>query len=374
MQIEIFELERVQSLWENRVEFNLTESGVHPYTLNELLEEKDVAALADLRLGYGQTNGSIVLRESIAALYPGAGSSNVVVTNGSAEANFVAAWSTLDDGDEIVYMVPNYLQIRGISRAMGVTVRPLSLRAELGWQPDLDELDTLVTPRTKVIAICNPNNPTGMTLSDEAMNAIVSAAQRCGAWLFVDEVYRGAELDGKDSASFWGRYDRLVITGGLSKAYALPGLRLGWLVGPAEFIEAAWARTDYTSIAPGILSDEVARFALQPSLRASILERNRSLLRDNLATLQAWMAEQPVEMTLTPPKAGGMAFVRYHLDMNSTELTTRLREEKSVLIVAGDCFGLDGYLRIGFGADPEYLHRGLERIGEFLDECRSQRM
>ena len=374
MQIEIFELERVQSLWENRVEFNLTESGVHPYTLNELLEEKDVAALADLRLGYGQTNGSIVLREAIAALYPGAGSDNVVVTNGSAEANFVAAWSTLDDGDEIVYMVPNYLQIRGISRAMGVTVHPLRLRAELGWQPDLDELDTLVTPRTKVIAICNPNNPTGMTLSDEAMNAIVSAAQRCGAWLFVDEVYRGAELDGKDSASFWGRYDRLVITGGLSKAYALPGLRLGWLVGPAEFIEAAWARTDYTSIAPGILSDEVARFALQPSLRASILERNRSLLRGNLATLQAWMAHQPVEMSLTPPRAGGMAFVRYRLDMNSTELTTRLREEKSVLIVAGDCFGLDGYLRIGFGADPEYLHRGLERIGEFLDECRSQRM
>jgi aspartate/methionine/tyrosine aminotransferase len=369
VQIEIFELERVQSLWENRVEYNLTESGVHPFTLNELLGAGGIAALADLRLGYGQTNGSIPLRESIAALYPGAGSDNVLVTNGSAEANFVATWSTLGDGDEIVYMVPNYLQIRGVSRAMGVTVCPLTLRPELGWQPDLDELDALVTPRTKVVALCNPNNPTGVTLSADAMTAIVSAAQRCGAWLFVDEVYRGAELDGVETASFWGRYDRAVITGGLSKAYALPGLRLGWLVGPGEFIAAAWACTDYTSIAPGILSDEVARVALQAPMRQRIFDRNRSLLRENLAHLQAWIAKQPGELTLMPPKAGGMAFVRYRLHMNSTELTTRLREEKSVLVVAGDCYGLDGYLRIGFGAEPEYLRAGLERIGEFLTDC-----
>ena len=366
MDIEIFELERIQSVWENHVEFNLTESGVHPYTLNELLGRDEVAALSNLRLGYGQTNGSIPLREAIAALYPGSGCDNVLVTNGSSEANFVAAWSLLDDGDEIIYMVPNYLQIRGLSRAMGVTVRALTLRPELDWQPDPDELPKLVSPRTKVIAVCNPNNPTGMTLGADAMAALVRAAEESGAWLLVDEVYRGAELDGSDTPSFWGRYERTVISAGLSKAYALPGLRLGWLAGPEAFIESAWARTDYTSIAPGILSDQVAGLALRPPLRSRILERNRSLLRKNLSMLQAWIAKQPIEMSLTPPKAGGMAFIRYQPDWNSTELSTRLREEQSVLVVAGDCFGLDGYLRIGFGADSDYLKSGLDRIGEYL--------
>jgi aspartate/methionine/tyrosine aminotransferase len=151
----------------------------------------------------------------------------------------------------------------------------------------------------------------------------------------------------------------------------LPGRRARrWRHGelPEAFIEAAWARTDYTSIAPGILSDEVARRALEPALRARIFERNRSLLRENLVALREWMAAQPVNLTLTPPRAGGMAFIRYEHAMNSSALTTRLREEKSVLIVAGDCFGLDGYLRIGFGAEPGYLRRGLERLGEFLAE------
>ena len=366
MHVEIFELERVQSLWENRVDYNLTESGVHPYTLNELLGAEQAAALADVRLGYGQTNGSIALREAIAAQYPGASADNVLVTNGSAEANFVAAWCTLERGDEMVYMVPNYLQIGGVAASMDVTVRPLRLRSELAWQPDVRELESLVTPRTRVVAVCNPNNPTGMTLGEESVDALLAAAERVGAWLLVDEVYRGAELDRVDTPSLWGRYSRVVVTGGLSKAYALPGLRLGWLVGPAEMIESAWARTDYTSIAPGVLSDEVARRALEPSLRARILERNRALLAANLAELERWIARQPVTMSLVPPRAGGMAFIRYDHDIGSTELCERLREERSVLVVAGDCFGLDGYVRVGFGAEPSYLRAGLERFGDFL--------
>ena len=368
MNIEPFALERWQSLWENRVDYCLTESGVHPYTLAELFAPEQIGTLLDLRIGYGQTNGSPELRRRIACLYPGAGEDSILVTNGSAEANFVLAWSLLEPDDEIVYMVPNYFQIRGLARSLGVRIKPLELREELGWQPDPERLESLVTPGTRAIALCHPNNPTGARLSGEAIEAVLSLARATGAWIWVDEIYRGAELDGEDSEALWGRYDRVVVTGGLSKAYALPGLRIGWLAGPEDFIAEAWARTDYTSIAPGVLSDRAACMLFESGLRDGIFVRNRSILNANLATLKTWIREQGNLLTLVPPEAGGMAFVRYAFELNSSDLAERMRREKSVLVVPGDCYGMDGYLRIGIGAEPEYFAAGLARIGELFAE------
>ena len=129
-----------------------------------------------------------------------------------------------------------------IDHGQGATIVPWRLREERSWAPDVDELRRLVTPRTRLIAVCNPNNPTGSILSEEAMGAIVSVAEGQGAWLLSDEVYRGAELDGGESPSFWGRYDRVLVACGLSKAYGLPGLRIGWLAGPAPTIAATVTR------------------------------------------------------------------------------------------------------------------------------------
>jgi aspartate/methionine/tyrosine aminotransferase len=139
MKIPIFELERVQSIYENTVEFNLTESGFHPLTLSELLTPEQIEELTGIVLGYGQTNGSIPLRERIAALYQGQNVDNVLVTNGSAEANFVACHSLLEAGDEVVMMVPNYMQIWGIVEEMGAVPRAFHLREEYNWAPNLDE-------------------------------------------------------------------------------------------------------------------------------------------------------------------------------------------------------------------------------------------
>ena len=201
MKIETFELERVQSLWENLVEINLTESGIHPYTLEELLDPGEIAELSRVRLGYGQTNGSIEFRGAISALYDGADIDNILVTNGSAEANFVASWSLLEAGDEMVMMLPNYMQLWGIAASFGVDVRPFHLRLEHRWVPDLDELRAAVSPNTKMIAVCNPNNPTGAVLDSAAMQEIVRVAAEVDAWLYCDEVYKGTELDGNEALS-----------------------------------------------------------------------------------------------------------------------------------------------------------------------------
>ncbi len=208
---------------------------MHPLSTSELVPDAaTLQKILDVPQYYPQTNGSEELRSRIAELYPGAKAENTLVTCGGSEANFVATWALLEPADEIVFMMPNYMQIAGIARAFGATVKPLWLREQLQWGIDIDELPRLIGPKTRLVAICNPNNPTGSVLKKEEHEAIVAAAEKVGAWILADEVYRGAEFDGPMTTSFWGGYERILCTAGLSKAFSLPGLRTGWVVGAAE--------------------------------------------------------------------------------------------------------------------------------------------
>jgi aspartate/methionine/tyrosine aminotransferase len=363
-----FELERDQSVWENHVEINLSESGVHPLTVGELLgDAAERARLLEVALGYPQTNGTIPLRSAIAALYPGVTPNHVHVTNGGSEANFCVAWSLLERGDDVVMMAPNYMQTWGLAQAFTGAVRTWPLREADGrWQVDLDGLRSLLTPRTRLLLICNPNNPTGACFDAATLDEVCRLAARHGTWVLSDEIYRGAELSGEETPSIWGRYERAIVTCGLSKAYGLPGLRIGWIVGPPAFVAETWAHHDYTSIAPGALNDRLAALALEPARRARILERTRGILRANLPALSAWLSARADRFSFVPPQAGAIVWARYHRPINSTALTTRLREQKGVLLVPGDHFGMDGYLRIGYGGPAQPLFEGLSRLDEVL--------
>lgn len=371
MQIERFLMERMQSTWEHQVEINLSESGVHPLTLGELLNDSpERDTLLSRSLCYTQSNGTPGLRAEIAALYAGATIDHVQVTTGGAEANFLVCWSLLDRDDEVVMMVPNYMQVLGLTRAFAGKVNLWPLREAPGprWAPDLDELRRRVTSRTKLIAICNPNNPTGARLTPSELDAIGAIADRHGAWVMSDEIYRGAELDGRDTASMWGRAERVIITSGLSKAFGLPGLRIGWAVAPPATAESLWSYHDYTTIAPAALSDALATVALEPARRARLLERTRGILRANFQVVARWLDEHRSTFSYVPPEAGAIVYVRYHRQENSTDLVTRLREQQSVLIVPGDHFGMDGYLRIGFGSELPSLLEGLRRLHDLLEQ------
>jgi aspartate/methionine/tyrosine aminotransferase len=370
MRVEQFAMERMQSTFENLVDFNLSESGVHPMTPRELLGDADVNLLLDQALVYTQSNGTKELRSLIAQLYPESSVDHVQVTNGGSEANYICMWRLVEPGDEVVMLVPNYMQTWGLARAFGATVREWRLvedRIAGRWRPDLDTLAALVSDRTRLIIICTPNNPTGATLTDAELDAIARLAGRHGTWVLSDEVYRGAELQDEVTPSMWGRYDRVIITSGLSKAYGLPGLRIGWITAPPEFVASTWAYHDYTTIAPGALSDRLARVALDPSRRPAILARTRRIVRENLPLIEGWLHRHDPMFSWISPRAGAIVYVRYDHPINSTTLATRLREEKSVLIVPGDHFGMDGYLRLGFGERPDYLRDGLERLHSLLN-------
>jgi aspartate/methionine/tyrosine aminotransferase len=377
MKIERFAMERMQSTYENLVEYNLSESGVHPMRVGDLLASPaDREAALGMELGYPQSNGTIELRSLIAAMYPGATADNVEVTNGGSEANFVTMWSLVSPGDEVVTMVPNYGQTLGLSGGFGGVRREWKLRLEANgtrWTVDLDSLAALVNARTKLIVICNPNNPTGARFDASDLDGICRIAGTHGAWVLADEIYRGAELDGRETPSVWGRYERVVITSGLSKAYGLPGLRIGWVVSTPAVVENTWSYHDYTTIGPGTLSDHLARIALQPAVRRRILERTRGILNTNFPVIKEWLDAHANRFTYAAPDAGAIVYTKYSDAINSTELVDRLRRLKSVLIVPGDHFGMDGYLRVGFGSETRYLRSGLDRLADLLRSMGSRK-
>ncbi|KYK36332.1 MAG: hypothetical protein AYK19_00900 [Theionarchaea archaeon DG-70-1] len=370
-----FKLERMLSTYENVVEYNLSESGVHPLTLRELLGDPAVIEeLLDTELNYPQTNGILELRENIAALYPGATSDNVLVTVGAAEANYISVQTIANPGDRVAVMLPNYMQIWGIAHNSGMKVSSFHLKEEQGWALNVDDLDS-VSEKTKLLAVCNPNNPTGYILTEEEMDSIVAAAERVGAWLLADEVYRGAErvTDG-ETPSFWGRYDKVLAIGSLSKAYGLPGLRIGWVVAPKDVIDKLWARHEYTTIDTTMLANRLAALALSPDVRPRIIQRVRGYVRRGFPVLSTWLESHKGTFSLVPPQAAAIAFVRYHLDINSTVLVERLIHEKSVLIVPGDHFGLDHFVRISFGLPHDYLTSALDRIHNLLVEVKGSHL
>lgn len=370
MKIDVFEMERMQSTWENIVKYNLSESGVHPLTLPECLSKLEIEELMNLELGYTQTNGTIPLRENIRLLYPGANLEQILVTSGSSEANYLLIWSLIEPGDEVLFELPNYMQMHGLLKAFQADLKTFYLKPELGWQPDLNELDELITSKTKYIILTNPNNPTGAILSQEAMDLIVKRAERYGIWVIVDEVYQGAELSAETTSSFWGRWERTITVNGLSKAYGLPGLRIGWIAGPEKTIKNIWPYHDYTTISPSALSDRIATFVLNPETRRKIIARTRAILNQNLPVLERWLCSQDGLFEFVSPQAGAICFARYRLNISSISLVKKLIEEKSVLIVPGSHFLMENFLRFGYGGKINYLNEALNLIQETLTKIK----
>jgi aspartate/methionine/tyrosine aminotransferase len=358
-----FAMERWQSTYENRVDFNLSESGVEPLTLGELLALAG-ESLDDLQLGYGQSNGSDPLRASIARLYRDATDAGVLVGNGSAEANFVALWELVQPGDTVAVVVPTYMQTHGLAQNFGARVLEIPLHEELGWQPDPEEVRRLVTGNVRLLVVTNPNNPTGAQLSGAGRAALIDAAERTGAWILADEVYTGAELDGQATRSFFGDHPRVIATGSLSKAYGLPGLRVGWAMTTPGMAERLWSRTDYTTIAPGELTDRLATLALGERVRPRLMARARDIIRRGVDLVEPYLERWGC--TWQPPRAGAICYAHYPWPVNSSELAERLRVEQSVLVVPGDQFAMDGYIRFGIGLHDEPHRTALDRVDRLI--------
>jgi aspartate/methionine/tyrosine aminotransferase len=368
MKIETFAMERLQSLWENVVECDLSESGTRSVSLQELVDWGfDFAPLMRTPLGYSQTNGTIGLRESLARMYPGVSPDHIMVTNGSSEANYLVCAALLENDGHVAFETPNYMQTKGLGAYWsGRPAETFRLRFDASWEPDWEEFERAVRPGCKLVYVTNPNNPTGKVLSDAARERIVRRCESVGAWLLSDEVYIGSEIDRPQTQTLHGMSERVVVVSGLSKAFGIPGVRIGWIVGPPWLAAEAWRLHDYTTIGPGKLSDAIATFAVREDIRGKLFERTRRIVREQLPLVQAFVKESGGKLEFNTPDATAMAFMRWRGSGTSGEICKRLLEKRSTLVVDGKLTGLDGFIRLWSGAPRDRLVEGLRRFSEEL--------
>ncbi len=254
----------------------------------------------------------------------------------------------------------------GVPRSLGAETRAFHLQPKQNWEPDWDEFERAVTPETRLVYLSNPNNPTGSILSLESMRRIVARCEKTGTWLLADEVYQGAEIERERTPSFWGMSDRVIVTSGLSKAYGIPGVRIGWIVGPQDIIEDCWSQHDYLTIGPNKLSDRIARTAVQPANRERCYARTRAVLQTNLPIVREWVSELRGRLSWIEPEAGAIGLMRYESGQPSVEIAEMVRVNQNTLIVPGSHLGIEGYLRIWLGGTEHFLRSGLQRIGAEL--------
>ncbi|MBM1633466.1 aminotransferase [Sulfitobacter mediterraneus] len=369
MHIDPFGVEIWMNEWEFKCELNLAETCVESLTIEQLLalsgkNTADLSELLGLKMTYGEIRGSSRLIHAICALYRKQQTENVIVTHGTIGANMLVHKAMISRGDRVVAVVPTYQQHYSIPASIGADVQQLKLREEDGWLPDLKALRRLVTPQTRLIAINNPNNPTGALMDRAMLEEIAQIARQADAWLLCDEVYRGTDQEGGGMTDAVADiYEKGISTAGMSKAFSLAGLRLGWIAGPSEVIEAVSIHRDYDTISVGKIDDHFAALALENSDR--ILARSKQITRDNLAILEAWVEGEP-KIAWVRPKSATVTLLRYDVDMPSEAFCIQLLKETGVLLTPGAAFGMEGYLRIGFANPQADLRSGLAKISEFL--------
>lgn len=367
MKLAVFRQEEFFEDYEFSCELMLALSGAEPMTAAEL--EQLVGGRPDLdsELGYTPSSGYPELRDAIAALNPPAERENVMVTVGAIEALLILCNLLLDPGDEVVCLWPAYQPLYELARGAGGNVRFVELQPGDDFAIDLGAIEDSVGPRTKAVLLNVPHNPTGQTVQPEDLQELARRLAPLGVHLIVDEVFR--EMRSAHPPSAWDGQDNLIVIGSMSKSYALPGLRIGWLVANSELVVKARQFRKYTSLNPGSRDQLWALAALDH--RAEVLARTWKLTEDGADLATRWIADRPEDFELTAPPAGGLFFPRLRHAVPTLDFCAELVHDTGVLLAPGSvCYETEGHLRLGV-ATPQ-LAAGLDRLGDWLDSHRDR--
>jgi aspartate/methionine/tyrosine aminotransferase len=373
MDIKPFSIERFFAVHEFTAPYLLCASDCESLTVDELLQLAGVSweSIGQLWLGYTESQGAPALREQIAGMYTGVHPDQVIGLSAPEEGIFVTMHALLEPGDEVVGLTPCYDSLANVAEYLGCRMIRWPLKeadeppdGPAGWQLDLDELERLITPHTKLVIVNFPHNPTGYLPSHDEWRAIVQTVERAGAWLFSDEMYRGLEYDpAARLTSGCDLYERSITLGGLSKTYGLPGLRCGWLaLQDTSLRDRILGWKDYTTICASAPSEVLAQVALQ--IGETLAKRSRDIVQRNLALADPFFARWRTVFRWNRPQAGSVAFVGLR-DRSAQEFCDRLVTEQGVLLLPGPSMGFDDHhARLGLGRRS--FAEGLEQLAHYL--------
>ncbi|NLF50315.1 MAG: aminotransferase class I/II-fold pyridoxal phosphate-dependent enzyme [Leptolinea sp.] len=347
------------------VKYDIGESAVKYLTFGQLGINID-----DLPIRYGYHHGRPDLRACIAEQYPGLSAKNIVVTSGGSEAIFLIASALLKPGDHVIVEHPNYPSLYEIPRSLNCDVSFLELTFENNFKPDLKKLDSLVTPRTKLVSLTHPNNPTGSMITRQELDELIHWVEARDLHLLFDETYREMVFDATlpPAATL---SPNVISISSMSKCYGLPGIRIGWMAtqDPA-MLDSVLNIREQVTITNNAIGEEIALRVLQQ--KEKYLQKARASILENRGIVAAWMDQQE-DFEWVFPEAGVVSMPRLKADVkvDPEKLYRRLAEEYKTFTIPGRCFEMDNrYFRLGFGSNPEEIRIGLTNLNKALNDLR----
>lgn len=358
MKIKPFAVEEWMNAWEVGAKYNIAETCVDSISMNDLFEltgedkTEFLNRLCARRLSYGDIEGLPEFRKGVCGLYKTLNIENIVPTHGASGANHHVFYSLISPGDRVVSIMPTYQQLYSIPESYGADVQILHLSKENNYLPDLEKLRRLVTPKTKMICINNPNNPTGALMSEQMLREIVEIARSADAWILCDEVYRHLSQEDGWCPSIVDLYEKGISVSSMSKVFSLAGLRLGWIAThDMSVVKSCLSHRDYNLVSCGVFDEMLAAAALKH--RDKLLERSRKIVRENLQILDDWVGSEP-HVSYVKPKAGTTALVYYDLDISSYEFCEEMYKKTGAFVTPGDCFEVPHSMRIGYAYGKQH--------------------
>ena len=346
-------------------DYDIGESGVKFFKVEDLGID-----LSKIGLRYIHHRGMPELRELIASQIPGIKPYQIAITTGASEAIFAVIASLIDVNDHLIVEVPTFPSLYEVPSSLNMNYSLCFLEYEESFKLNLEKIASFLTPHTKLICVSHPNNPTGSVLTTNELEELIRFAEKRDLFLLVDETYRDLSFSPPPPLAA-SLSSRAISICSMSKAFGIPGIRIGWVVGDKETIESVCAVREQVTICNSILSETVAFSVLQN--RNDILQRVKKKVFSNFSIMNKWINSRD-DLEWIEPCGGVVGFPRLVADEPSFELCLSLIKDHKTFVIPGEYFKMPQHFRLGFGGNSFEIEEGLKRLGLALDKRKGNKL